>query len=69
MKTKEGFEIYEAKYYSGKMKETEMLEEEKQIKQIQDMKITKIGFITVGGVEKKIDSFSYIDGKELYQPD
>ena len=69
LKTKEGFAIYEAKYYSGKMKETEMLEEEKQIKQIQDMKITKIGFITVGGVEKKIDSFSYIDGKELYQPD
>lgn len=66
LKKKDGYEIYEAKYYLKPLKATEMLEEEKQIKQIKGLNISKIGFITVSGVENGIDRFSYINGEELY---
>jgi len=62
----DGYEIYEAKYYIGEFSEKEMLKEEKQVLSIQGLKIEKIGFITVSGVELKLDRFEYIDGEQLY---
>lgn len=67
IKMKDGYAIYEAKYYTGALTENEMLQEEKQIKQIKGLAINKIGFITVSGVEKKIADFDCIDGKGLYE--
>ena len=64
---KDGYAIYEAKYYTGALTENEMLQEEKQIKQIKGLAINKIGFITVSCVEKKIADFDYIDRKDLYE--
>lgn len=66
LKKKDGYEIYEAKYYSNPLTEKEILEEENQIKQIQGMSISKIGFITVSGVEKGFDRFEYVEGENLY---
>jgi len=66
LKTKNGYKIYEAKYYLNSLKEEEMLKEENQINQIQGLNIIKNGFITVNGTEKKIDRFEYIDGNDLY---
>ncbi len=66
LQCKNGYAIYEAKYYKDKLSETEMLQEEKQIKLIKGLIINKIGFITVFGVEKVIDNFDYITGTELY---
>ena len=69
LKKKDGYEIFEAKYYINEMSEIEMLEEEKQINSIKEINIKKIGFITISGIEKKIDRFDYIDGEELYSID
>lgn len=62
----EGYEIYEAKYYIGKLTEKEMLKEEKQVLSIQGLRIERIGFITISGVEVQLDRFEYIDGNQLY---
>ncbi len=69
LKKADGYEIYEAKYYTGKLIEKEMLQEERQVLSIQGLKIEKIGFITVSGVEVKLDRFEYIDGEQLYSFD
>ena len=66
LKRKDGYDIYEAKYYKGKMPEKEMLEEERQIEEIRGINVNKIGFITVSGVENALDRFEYVVGDELY---
>ena len=66
LKKFDGYEIYEAKYYTSKLTEKEMIKEEKQVLDIQGLQIKKIGFITVSGVEVKLDRFEYIDGEPLY---
>lgn len=69
LKKKDGYEIYEVKYYSSPLKEKEMLDEEQQIAQIPGLNITQIGFITALGVEKEIPRFTYISADELYAID
>lgn len=64
LKLKDGYAIYEAKYYTGVLTENEMLQEEVQIKKIKGLAINKIGFITVSGIEKKIIDFDCIDGED-----
>lgn len=66
VKTKNGYEIYEVKYCTDPLKEKDMLKEEKQIMQISGLNITKIGFITVSGVETELNRFKYISAEELY---
>lgn len=66
IKKTDGYEIYEVKYLTDALSEKEMLKEERQINEIQGIKVNKIGFITVSGVENKIKNFDYIDGEELY---
>lgn len=66
LKRANGFDIYEAKYYVGQLTEKEMLQEEKQVLEIPALNIEKIGFITVSGVENKLERFEYIDGNKLY---
>lgn len=66
LKRRNGYEIYEAKYYSNSLKENEMVKEIEQIKNINGLNVTKIGFVTISGVEKRIDGIDYIDGDELY---
>lgn len=66
LKRANGFDIYEAKYYVGQLTEKEMLQEEKQVLEIPALNIEKIGFITVSGVENKLERFEYIDGDKLY---
>lgn len=69
LKTKVGYNVYEAKYYKNKLSEKEMSEEEEQVKDIQGISINKIGFITVSGVENKLGRFEYVDGCDLYSAD
>lgn len=66
LKRVNGYDIYEAKYYRDVLTEKEMLKEEKQVFEIPTLNIKKIGFITVSGVETKLDKFEYIDGNQLY---
>ena len=66
LKKADGYEIYEAKYYAGKLTEKEMLKEEQQVLNIPGLQIEKIGFITVSGVEVQPDRFVFIDGEQLY---
>lgn len=69
LKTKVGYNVYEAKYYKNKLSEKEMAGEEEQVKGIQGININRIGFITVSGVENKAERFEYIDGCDLYSAD
>ena len=66
LKRAKGYDIYEAKYYTGILTEKEMLQEEKQVLEIPALNIKKIGFITVSGVETKLEKFEYINGEQLY---
>lgn len=66
IKSKDGYRIFEAKFYRKEMSEKEMIEEEKQVQRIKGLKVNKLGFITVSGVENKLERFDYIDGEELY---
>ena len=66
LKRVNGYDIYEAKYYRDILTEKEMLKEEKQVFEISTLNIKKIGFITVSGVETKLDKFEYVDGNQLY---
>ncbi|MBQ6979661.1 MAG: AAA family ATPase [Clostridia bacterium] len=67
LKRKDVYDIYETKYYVGALSEKEMLDEEKQIQRIKGLSIGNIGFVTVSGKETKLDRFSYVDGKDLYE--
>lgn len=66
LETKEGYFIYETKYYKDKIKESEMLQEVSQIRKIQELAVARIGFCAVNGFEETSHDFDLISGERLY---
>lgn len=66
LQIKDKFDFYEVKYYKEKMKQSEMQQEDEQIKSIPSLTIGKIGFICTGGYEKT-DNYDCIEAEKLYE--
>lgn len=66
LQRKEAFDFYEAKYYQNPMKLSEMEKEEQQIRSINGLTVSKIGFISVNGFEETPSKYHCISGSELY---
>ena len=66
IQNRNGFEIYEIKYLKGKMTKNQLIEEVKQIKQIQEINVCKIGFVSINGFSSDISGYELITGNDLY---
>lgn len=61
------FHIIEAKYMKDKINQTIVNKELYQIKQINELKVDKIGFISINGFENDINGLDYrFDGNDIY---
>ncbi len=58
--------IFEAKYYRKPMALSEIHREAGQIREIDALNVTQLGFIAANGFEEKEDGFIYFDGSDLY---
>ncbi len=66
LQRKDSFDVYEVKYYSKQLSLKEMQLEEEQIRNIKELKVGKIGFISVSGFEELSSEYECISGEELY---
>ena len=66
IETKDKFIIYEAKYLKKPMNKQQIYEEIKQIEQIDELAISKIGFISINGFEEVLPKYDLISGEDLY---
>lgn len=60
------FDIYEVKYHSAPLKEKDIIFEAKRIMNIPELKIGRIGFVSVSGFEKPQGEYERIEGKSIY---
>lgn len=59
--------ILDAKYYNDKIKQSIVDEELEQINKIKELKVDKVGFISVNGFEDNIQNIDYrFDGDDIY---
>ena len=63
---KDGYAIYEAKYLKTPLTKQQILEEVKQIKQIEEINVLKIGFISISGFKEPVSGYELINGEDLY---
>ena len=67
-RTGELFDFYECKYFDRPMTLRECEEEEKQLRNIQKIKVARIGFVCTGGFDfDDKQKYILIDGQSLYQ--
>lgn len=66
LKRKDSFDIYEVKYLTKPLSLALMREEIKKIRDIEDLKIRKIGFISFSGFEEKMKDVDQISGDDIY---
>ncbi len=67
LQTKETYDVYEAKFLSAPMTDKQIQEEISQVRTIPELKIGKIGFISINGFEKEYPDLPLIDGNALYK--
>lgn len=61
------YELFEAKYYKKPMTLQEVHQEAAQVREINALKVVRLGFIAVNGFIEKEDGYSYFDGEDLYR--
>ncbi len=66
LERREGYDIYEAKYYASPLRIGEMKKEEAQIKKIKGLQIGKIGFVSVSGFDAADSKSDLVTGEDLY---
>ena len=67
-RTGDKYDFYECKFFDRKMTKAECEQEEKQLKEIQGVAVSKIGFVSIEGfTSKKINDYTLIDGKMIYR--
>ena len=67
LKHKEGYDIIEVKFYKSAIKKSLIENEIKQIKEIKELNVLKIGFASINGFEEDVNHLAYmIDGNEIY---
>ena len=62
----EEYELYDAKYYKSPITLDEIHREAGQVRQIEEMRVTRLGFIAVNGFEARESGFTYYSGEDLY---
>ena len=61
-----GFAIYEVKYYSKPLKESEIIEEIEQVKKIKGLNVKEIGFVCSSGYESKVENATYLSLEDIF---
>lgn len=61
-----GFELYEVKYLKGKMTRQQLLDELNQIKEIEEINVNKVGFVSINGFEDDVAGYTLITGEDVY---
>ena len=68
LENKDGFDIIEVKYYKDKIKKSIIEKKIKEIEDIKEIKVRKIGFAAINGFEEDIDKLDYmITGDDIYK--
>lgn len=68
LENKDGFDIIKVKYYKDKIKKSIIEKEIKEIEDIKEIKVRKIGFAAINGFEEDIDKLDYmITGDDIYK--
>ncbi len=62
----EEYELYDAKYNKSPITLDEIHREAGQVRQIEEMRVTRLGFIAVNGFEARESGFTYYSGEDLY---
>lgn len=60
------YELYEAKYYRNPMTLDEIHREAGQVREIDELNVVRLGFVSVNGYESKEDGYTYYSGDDLY---
>ena len=65
---KDGYGIIEVKFHKDKIKKALIENEIKQIKEISEINVIRIGFASINGFEENVDNLSYmINGNDIYK--
>ena len=67
LKTEQGYDFYEVKYYENPMTLSECEKEENQIKQMKEITCNKIGFVSSSGFAFSSEKYDLIHGEDLYK--
>ncbi len=67
LKTEQGYNFYEVKYFDNPMTLSECKEEENQIKQMKEIACNKVGFVCSSGFSFSSPKYDLISGEELYR--
>lgn len=62
------YELYEAKFYKKPVTPDEIHREARQVREIKDLEIKRLGFIAASGFEKTDDDHIYYTGEDLLTP-
>ena len=66
LETSQGYDIYEVKYFVQPLELDEIHRELGQIRDIRDLKVNRIGFISINGFVTKEEDLICYEGKDLY---
>ncbi|MEE8808292.1 MAG: ATP-binding protein [Lactimicrobium sp.] len=69
LKTLEGYEFYECKFYKNPMKLAECKKEADQVRKIRNLNCSRIGFICLSGFDFSSDEYRLISGDDLFSMD
>ena len=67
LKSKDGYDFYECKYYEKPMSKDECEEEALKVKDIIGIPIRKIGFVCSGGFKSSSNKYEFITGEDLFK--
>lgn len=62
----DGYEIYEAKYYTQPMTLDEIHREVQQVEEIKELTVRQIGFIAINGFAEREEPYLYLDGNDIF---
>lgn len=66
LKRSDGYEIFDVKYYKKPMSRNECLAEIDQVKRIEELHVSSVGFVCSSGFDFEDQSFQLITGDDLY---
>ena len=65
---RDGYDVFEVKYYKDRMTESAADKECEQIRAIKDFKARRIGFVSISGFDFESDDYVLITGEDLFNP-
>ena len=61
------YHIFEAKYFRDPVTPDEIRREAGQVREIEALRVARLGFIAPNGFEEEEDGYTYFDGEDLYR--